>query len=311
MGRWHLVNIGEVIDKLTVSQSTIQEFYNEGYSHAEFKIKSTDLFADSLVHYFGEEINSGKSLGWIKTEDKFRVRNELNILTGVSGHGKSMWLSQVILSMMKQGTKCLIASLEMRPVLTLARMVTQTLGSAEPTDDYIRKFCERATDKLYLYDQHQQTTSQDMIATLYYGKHVLGVDVFVIDSLMKMSDISEESLEAQKMFVDKLAVTVRDLNIAVFLVAHTRKMKSEEEIPDATNIMGSSHIRNLCDNIICVWRNRSKERLVEEGKTSDDELKIIPDAKVFIQKQRNSQWEGSFNFWYDQKGLRYNESPPR
>jgi twinkle protein len=305
------MNIGEVIDKLTVSQSTVQEFYNEGYGHAEFKIKSTNLFADSLVHYFGEEINSGKSLGWIKTEDKFRVRNELNILTGVSGHGKSMWLSQVILSMMKQGTKCLIASLEMRPVLTLARMVTQTLGSPEPTDDYIRKFCERATDKLYLYDQHQQTTSQDMIATLYYGKHVLGVDVFVIDSLMKMSDISEESLEAQKMFVDKLAVTVRDLNIAVFLVAHTRKMKSEEEIPDATNIMGSSHIRNLCDNIICVWRNRSKERLIEEGKTSEADLKIIPDCKVFVQKQRNAQWEGSFNFWFDQKGLRYNESPPR
>ena len=305
------MNIGEVIDKLTVSQSTVQEFYNEGYGHAEFKVKSTDIFADDLVKYFSEEIHSGKSLGWIKTEDKFRVRNELNILTGVSGHGKSLWLSQVILSMMKQGTKCLLASLEMRPVLSLARLCTQALGSPEPTDDYIRKFCERAKDKLYIYDQHQQTTSQDMIATLYYGKHILGVEVFVIDSLMKMSDISEESLEAQKMFVDKLAVTVRDLNIAVFLVAHTRKMKSEEEIPDATNIMGSSHIRNLCDNIICVWRNRSKERLIEEGKTSDEELKIIPDAKVFVQKQRNAQWEGSFNFWFDQKGLRYNESPPR
>ena len=306
------MNIGEVIDKLTVSQSTVQEFYNEGYGHAEFKVKSTDLFADSLVQYFSEEIHSGKSLGWIKTEDKFRIRSsELTILTGVSGHGKSMWLSQVVLSMMKQNTKCLIASLEMRPVLTLARMVTQALGSPEPTDDYIRKFCERASQKLYIYDQHQQTTSQDMIATLYYGKHILGVEVFVIDSLMKMADISEESLEAQKLFVDKLAVTVRDLNIAVFLVAHTRKMKSEEEIPDATNIMGSSHIRNLCDNIICVWRNRSKERLKEEGKVSDAELKIIPDAKVFIQKQRNAQWEGNFNFYFDQKGLRYNESPPK
>ena len=305
------MNIGEVIDKLTVSQSTVQQFYNEGYSNAEFKVKGTDIFADDLVKYFGEEIHSGKSLGWIKTEDKFRVRNELNILTGVSGHGKSMWLSQVILSMMKQNTKCLIASLEMRPVLTLARMVTQALGSPEPTDEYIHKFCERAKDKLYIYDQHQQTTSQDMIATLYYGKHILGVEVFVIDSLMKMSDISEESLEAQKLFVDKLAVTVRDLNIAVFLVAHTRKMKSEEEIPDATNIMGSSHIRNLCDNIICVWRNRSKERLKEEGKVSDAELKIIPDCKVFVQKQRNAQWEGNFNFYFDQKGLRYNESPLR
>ena len=304
------MNIGEVIDKLTVSQSTVQEFYNEGYSHAEFKVKSTDIFADTLVKYFSEEIHSGKSLGWIKTEDKFRVRQaELTILTGVSGHGKSMWLSQVILAMMRQQTKCLIASLEMRPVLTLARMVTQALGSPEPTDDYIRKFCERAKDKLYIYDQLGVTTSDDMIATLYYGKHVLGVDVFIIDSLMKISNISEESLEAQKLFTDRLAVTARDLNIAIFLVAHTRKLKDETEIPDATNIMGSSHIRNLCDNIICVWRNRYKEKLIEEGKTSDDELKIIPDAKVFVQKQRNAQWEGSFNFWFDQKGLKYKESP--
>lgn len=304
------MNLGEVIDKLTVSQSTVQEFYNEGYGHAEFKVKSTDIFADLLVRYFSEEIHSGKSLGWVKTEDKFRVRAaELTILTGVSGHGKSMWLSQVVLSMMKQNTKCLIASLEMRPVLTLARMVTQALGSPEPTDDYIYKFCERAKDKLYIYDQLGTTTSDDMIATLYYGKHILGVDVFIIDSLMKISNISEESLEAQKLFTDRLAVTARDLNIAIFLVAHTRKLKDETEIPDATNIMGSSHIRNLCDNIICVWRNRYKEKLLEEGKTSDDELKIIPDAKVFIQKQRNAQWEGSFNFWYDQKSLTYKESP--
>lgn len=304
------MKLGEVIDKLTVSQETIKEFYNGGYAHAEFKVKSTDLFTEDVVKYFNEEINSGKSLGWVKTEERFRVRNsELTILTGVSGHGKSMWLSQVILALMRQNTKCLIASLEMRPVLTLGRMINQTLGSPEPTDDYIRKFCERAAEKLYIYDQLGTTTSEDMIATLYYGKHVLGVEVFVIDSLMKMSDISEESLEAQKLFVDKLAVTVRDLNIHVFLVAHTRKMKSEDEVPDATNIMGSSHIRNLCDNILCVWRNRERERLEEAGKTPEDELKIIPQAKVFLQKNRNGQFEGSFNFWFSQKTLCYRESP--
>ena len=304
------MNIGEVIDKLTVSQSTVQEFYNEGYGHAEFKVKSTDIFADDLVKYFGEEIHSGKSLGWVKTEDKFRVRaSELTILTGVSGHGKSMWLSQVVLSMMKQNTKCLIASLEMRPVLTLARMVTQALGSPEPTDDYIRKFCERAKDKLYIYDQTGVTTSKDMIATLHYGKYILGVDIFIIDSLVKLDDVSEESLDAQRKVTNSLAVIARDLQVSIFLVAHSRKLKSEQEVPDATDLMGSSHIRNLCDNIICVWRNREKEKLVEVGKTLEAELKIIPDCKVFVQKQRNAQWEGSFNFWFDQKGLRYRESP--
>jgi twinkle protein len=304
------MNLGDVIEKLTVSQETVKEFYNEGYSQAEFKVKSTDIFTDDVIKYFGEEIHSGKSLGWIKTEDKFRVRMaELTIITGPSGHGKSMWLSQVILSMMRQGTKCLVASLEMRPVLTLSRMITQALGSPEPTDDYIRKFCSRAADKLYIYDQTGTTTSQDMIATLHYGKHVLGVDIFVIDSLMKLQDVSEESLDAQKRLTNSLAVTCRDLNIHVFLVAHTRKMKDETEVPDATDLMGSSHIRNLSDSILCVWRNRYKEKLMDEGKTSDDELKIIPDCKVFVQKQRNAQWEGSFNFWFDSKGLRYKESP--
>jgi twinkle protein len=304
------MNLGDVIEKLTVSQETVKEFYNEGYSQAEFKVKSTDIFTDDVIKYFGEEIHSGKSLGWVKTEDKFRVRMaELTIITGPSGHGKSMWLSQVILSMMRQGTKCLVASLEMRPVLTLSRMITQALGSPEPTDDYIRKFCSRAADKLYIYDQTGTTTSQDMIATLHYGKHVLGVDIFVIDSLMKLQDVSEESLDAQKRLTNSLAVTCRDLNIHVFLVAHTRKMKDETEVPDATDLMGSSHIRNLSDSILCVWRNRYKEKLMDEGKTSDDELKIIPDCKVFVQKQRNAQWEGSFNFWFDSKGLRYKESP--
>ena len=304
------MNIGEALDKLTVNQSVITDYYQQEYSHAEFKVKSTDIFTDDLVRYFGEEIHSGKSLGWIKTEDKFRVRQaELTVLTGVSGHGKSMWLSQVILSMMKQNTKCLIASLEMRPVLTLARMITQTLGSPEPTDEFITKWANRAKDKLFIYDQLGVTTSQDMFATLYYGKHVLGCDVFVIDSLMKMSDISEESLENQKRFVDRLATTCRDLDIHVFLVAHTRKMKDETEIPDATDIMGSSLIRALSDNIVCVWRNRAKEKLVEEGKTPEEELKIIPDCKVFVQKQRNAQWEGNFNFWFDPKGLKYRESP--
>ena len=303
------MNIGEVVDRLSVSQSDIQEF-SRGYGTSEFKVKSTDIFSDDLVKYFSEEIHAGKSLGWVKTEDKFRVRmGEVSCLTGVSGHGKSMWLSQVILSMMRQNTKCLVASLEMRPVLTLARMITQSLGSPEPTDDYIKKWANRAKDLLFIYDQLGVTTSQDMFATLFYGKHVLGCEVFVIDSLMKMADISEESLEAQKLFVDKLAVICRELQVHIFLVAHTRKMKSEEEIPDATNIMGSSHIRNLSDNIICVWRNRAKEKLVEEDKTPQEELKIIPDAKVFVQKQRNAQWEGSFNFWFDPKGLKYMESP--
>ena len=138
------MNLADVMESLTVDKKVINEYYEREYQHAEFKIKSTDIFTEDVIKYFNDEMHSGKSLGFIKTEEDFRIRPaELTVLTGVSGHGKSMWLSQVILSMMRQQTKCLIASLEMRPVLTLARMVTQALGSPEPTNDYIRKFCEQ------------------------------------------------------------------------------------------------------------------------------------------------------------------------
>jgi len=32
---------------------------------------------------------------------------------------------------------------------------------------------------------------------------------------------------------------------------------------------------------------------------------------VFVQKQRNYQFEGKFSFWFDPKGLKYKESPSR
>ena len=304
------MKIGEALDRLTVSKETITQYFNNEYGSSEFLVKDTSVFADDVVKYFSEEISSGKSLGFVKSEQDFRVRpSELTVVTGVSSHGKSLWLSQVVLSLMGQQTKCLIASLEMRAVLTLSRMVQQSLKSTDPTEDYIRKFCGRAADKLWIYDQTGSTTTEDMIATLYYGKHVLGVDVFVIDSLMKMSDISEDNYEKQKLFIDRLATSCRDLNIHIFLVAHTRKMADETIAPDATHILGSSHIRNLTDNILCVYRCKKKERDIENGDKTAEELKGVPDCVVYLQKQRNYPVEGSWGFYFDNKGLRYKESP--
>lgn len=60
------MNIGEALDKLTVNQSVITDYYEQEYSHAEFKVKSSDVFESELHKYFTEDIFAGKSLGWIK-----------------------------------------------------------------------------------------------------------------------------------------------------------------------------------------------------------------------------------------------------
>jgi twinkle protein len=298
---------GEVINHLIITKEQVDEATGK-IVPADYKIKSSQGYYDQLQKYYAEEKGAGYSLPWAKTDGHFAVRlGELTILQGVSGHGKSMMLSQIFLYLMHY-TKVLIASMEMKPVLTLDRMITQKLGSSQPTQDYIKQFCKDYNEKLYVYDQQGVTTEDDMFATLLYGKEILGIDVFCIDSLMKIGNISEDDYNGQKKFTDKLAAYCRDLNIHVFLVCHTRKMSDEYQRPDATNILGSSHIRNLSDNILLCWRNREIEDL-KFANNCPVERENEPTAYLTVQKQRNFTFEGTFGLWFDEKSLTYKERP--
>ncbi len=62
-----------------------------------FTVTESDKKTVAVVRYFSEEISSGKSLGFVKSEQDFRVRpSELTVVTGVSSHGKSLWLSSQV-----------------------------------------------------------------------------------------------------------------------------------------------------------------------------------------------------------------------
>ncbi len=287
--------VGEIMNRLTVSKKEINEHTQELEDKESFKIITTTDLRDELHEYYDTDgANKGMSLGWVKTDD-FKIRNhEVTIVTGTNGSGKTMWLSQVCLNLLSHGTKCLIASLEMHPILTCTRMITQKLVSPEPTPQYVDDFLDEMEDKLYIYNQDGVTTTDDMYAMIEYAS-VLGCEIIVIDSLMKMSDIAEDNYDKQKRFIDRITV------LADFYAQPTKN-----------DIHGSNHIANLTDNIIAVWRNKHKEKAIEDDKLSEDQIRNIPDAKVFVQKQRNyigENGEPTYSFWYDKKGLRFKERP--
>ena len=297
--------LGQIMNQLTVTKNEIDEYTGE--RKTDFKVKNTASYVNEVIDYFFNEQTSGYPLPFSKVENDFRIREgELTIVQGISGHGKSMWLNQVVLYLTKV-TKCLIASFEMRPAITLTRMIIQS-GNTKPTEKYIREFCDEKKDKLYIYDQQGVTRDEDIFSCLIWAKEVEDIDVFVIDSLMKVSNVNEDDFESQKKFVDQLAVLSRDLKVHIFLVCHTRKV-NEYEKPDAEKIMGSSHIRNLADNVICIYRNRTKEIKLREGKLDDEEARLIPDAYMMVQKQRNFPAEPELNLWFNELLLRYREKP--
>jgi len=299
--------IKDIVEQLTITKETLMKggYYEE---ETDFKVKSTDTLLEDVKRYYAEEKNSGYSLGFQKTDEEgnFLIRKgEVTILTGSSGSGKTTFLSQVLLSVMEH-TNVLVASMEMKPVLQIAKMLQQT-GLKDPTEVGIEEFCSKYKDRLWLFNAQGTTTEDDLVASLHYGKYVLDVDIFVIDSLMKVDSIAEDDYGAQKKFINKITTIARDLNIHIFLVAHTKKLSDDMVIPDASHILGSSHIRNLTDNILCLHRRKDIERQIyfKELEEGDNPCTCY----LMVQKQRNHPFEGTFGLWFNRDTQQFKERP--
>ena len=299
--------IKDIVEQLTITKETLMKggYYEE---ETDFKVKSTDTLLEDVKRYYAEEKNSGYSLGFQKTDEEgnFLIRKgEVTILTGSSGSGKTTFLSQVLLSVMEH-TNVLVASMEMKPVLQIAKMLQQT-GLKDPTMQGIEEFCSKYKDRLWLFNAQGTTTEDDLVASLHYGKYVLDVDIFVIDSLMKVDSIAEDDYGAQKKFINKITTIARDLNIHIFLVAHTKKLSDDMVIPDASHILGSSHIRNLTDNILCLHRRKDIERQIyfKELEEGDNPCTCY----LMVQKQRNHPFEGTFGLWFNRDTQQFKERP--
>lgn len=305
--------VGEVMEQLTITKEEVENY--ESVYVEDFLIKDTNSFADAVVDYYYKEVGRGKSLGLPKLNEGFVARPaELTLVTGISSHGKTQMLMQWV-NHLSQHSKCLIMSMEMRPEITLARLCKIALGrnstGSPPTEKFIREYCEEKNEKIYIYDQQQETTSANIFASIIYAKEVLDCEFIIVDSLMTVSDVgeSENGYNEQKKFINKLSVLCKALNVHIFLVAHLRKVTDELQAPDAQAIYGSSNIRNLTDNILMVYRMKIKEKWAMDGEKTEEELRSIPDAMVYIQKQRNYPYEGKFGFYFNKNSLTYQESP--
>ena len=139
--------------KLMLNEQEISKHIAERDTSEHVNVKTPSCFLDQLVSHFDKsEGETGDCMPWAKTENLIRFRHsEVTIWNGINGHGKSNALGQVILHLLRTRRAC-IASLEMKPVTTLAGMCRQALGGRNPTNEFINKFVARADGKLWLYD---------------------------------------------------------------------------------------------------------------------------------------------------------------
>ena len=85
---------------------------------------------------------------------------------------------------------------------------------------------------------------------------------------------------------------------------HIRKPDDDNKRPTKWDSKGSSAVTDLVDNVMMVWRNKPKERLIETGKATDKQL-AEPDALLICDKQRNGDWEGTIGLFFDKNSHQY------
>ncbi|WP_200884381.1 DnaB-like helicase C-terminal domain-containing protein [Methylotenera sp. G11] len=295
------------LSSLMINESELNSYMVERDASEHANVKPASEFLNELITFFNSDsVYSGASLPWQKTHEQFRLRpGEVTLWAGFNGSGKSLVLGQIMLHLLKEQKAC-IASLEMKPVTTLARMCRQALGSNKPTDEYVKRFCERGGDKLWLYNQLGTVNSERIISVIHYAAEKLGVHHFVIDSLMKCG-ISDDDYTGQKHFVDRLCAAAKDTDCHIHLVAHSRKGQDELTPPGKMDVKGSGSITDQVDNVMTVWRNKRKEQAIASSK-ADEKILNEPDTLVICDKQRNGEWEGKIGLWFNQASMRFLES---
>jgi twinkle protein len=295
----------QTLEDILITDKEISGYMETRDTGEHLKIKRPSEYLDAVEQYFAEDLTGGLELPFKKTVEDFKIRmGEVTLVTGYSGHGKSAWLNQCMLGLMKQ-EKTMIASFEMLPKATLGRMTQQT-GEAKPNYEYIKDFLSKLEHNLYLYDPEGETSADKVLEVVYYCAEKLGVKLMVIDSLMKCG-INEDDLNKQKAFANKLAVAARDLNVHIFIVAHSRKTADENANASKFDVAGSANLTNLVDNVISVHRNKGRE--VEAMNVMPD-IDIMNEwmASVWLLKQRHGKGiETKWGFSFEPQYFRYTE----
>ncbi len=182
---------------------------------AKTNVKPASLWVADLIDRLRNHKHERKLyLPWEQARDAFHFRyGEVTLWAGQNGHGKTQVTSQILLSLLGQDEKAVIASFEMKPATTmqrLARMYAETNpfspeyqqdAGIEALAELYTEFGQWTDTRLWIYDQQGTVDASKVIGMARYCAKELGVKHVFIDSLMKCVR-GEDDYNGQKEFVD-------------------------------------------------------------------------------------------------------------
>jgi twinkle protein len=245
-------------------------------------------------------------------------QQEITIVFGRNGEGKTTFMSQVITHCMEEKVPTFLYSGEMSDHKIQSWLYKQLIGGntsylnlvkgkyrdkVEPKPEVVKAIKEWHRDELYLFDRSEKKVLGNLdgfFSVMELAAKRFGCKLFVIDNLMSILEENADSLYSdQANFIQRCKDFAVKNWVHLVLLAHPSKAKGEMQNArngnlDKTDISGSNNIANKADNIIAVERNWGDDREWDEIITS--------------LKDRESGQRKVMRFYFSQETLRfYNE----
>jgi len=271
-------------------------------------VKGSEVFFDEIRDlHSGRSINKAIPSGWKAFDDflgGFRP-NELSILTGETGSGKTTWAANLGYRFSKAGHPVLIASFEMKPMTIIRKMIQ--IESCYPFHDLKKQELELSLKTisslpLHFIDVYGEIGISELRNSIYYAKRRHGIKLVILDHLhffLKYSG-DHERLAIDQALRDIKAWAMQ-LDIHIVLIVHPTKLTYDNKVVHLNDLKGSSGLKQIPDNVFSIWRPRDP----------DDLKKPQGEVILYLLKIRDDSGdEGKVILTFDKRSQSYKDSGP-
>lgn len=255
------------------------------------------------------------------------MRGHLVVATGIPSHGKSNFVEWYVMNLVKDyNMKASFFSPEHHPMaLHQTTFVEKFYGKnffinnfdiPRVTKQEVKRYKDWANEKIYLTSpENGEFPTWDWLFEKFKEQmFVFGVDVFVIDAFNKLQHANSRQNELSNIreVLTKLTLFAQINNVIIFLVAHPRKMTTNESgdylVPTLYDVSGSADFRNQTHDGFSIYRHYRDKEIDGENIYKNQVQFFVEKIKMKFQGEMTK----SETFNYDLPSGRYyvgNERP--
>lgn len=230
---------------------------------------------------------------------------QLSIWTGKSGHGKSTFISQMIVEAISQGYNVCSYSGELK-LETFKNWIDLQIAGEENIEqvedreygrfkkiikpEVLAKIENWYNGKIYCYDNRQiqeNIENNYVINIIEEAIRNYNCKVFLIDNLMTCSFENshiQDFYKAQSDFVGRLSYLTKAYDIHIHLVAHPRKTTGNIITQD--DISGTSDTFKRADNVFCIERKEDNTNSIKIMKCRETGVNDCEIGLTFLEKSK-------------------------